>query len=273
MKLIAMLNRLLMREEVKDLANRIAESFRKIQDQGLTTLMEKDSGEYDEGRNSPSNMSINGGNARASSHEKNGTSASMLPSTLTRFESRGIMRVENADLTSCAMFHAFHDILAATDDKGIGIWSLESGTQIMHIPNSSSSRGGQASVGKGKGGGTTNFTRQKPSQVTSMTWVNESLDSLIMAGCEDGSVKIWRDVGDSVEEGLQKSSEGMGGDLLSTSESSGVVLASAFKALPDITGGSVGSGLVMSWQQRAGLLSAGGTALPTDSGMCPKRNA
>jgi hypothetical protein len=43
----------------------------------------------------------------------------------------GIIKIEGADLsTSSLMFHAFHDILAVTDNQGVGIWSLESGNQV-----------------------------------------------------------------------------------------------------------------------------------------------
>ena len=246
---VLLLGRLLMRGEVKDLANRIAECFRVIHDHGLTTLLEKDAFDYPlDGTN---------GSTRSSSHElrdKSSMPASMLPSSLTRFESRGIMRVENADLTSCAMFHAFHDILAVSDSKGVGVWSLESGTQILHIDASVA-----ADDGNTKGNVSALNQCQNTSTVTSMTWVNESLDTLLMAGCEDGTVRIWRDVGSSIEEGVQRGVESGAGGILST-ESSGVVLASAFKALPDITGGSVGSGMVMSWQQSGGLLSTGGNS-------------
>lgn len=240
-------NRMSMREEIKDLANRIAESFKVIQDQGLTTLLEKETPDF----------AFDGtGGGRGSGGSildipRNGMPAALLPSSLTRFESRGIMRVENAELTSNTMFHAFHEILAASDDKGVGIWSLESGTQIMHIDTIAK----EDTSTKLKNG--SNFTGSRSnSLITSMTWINESLDTLLMAGCEDGTVKIWRDVGDSIEDGLLRSTEG---DILTT-ESSGVVLASAFNALPDIAGGSVGSGMVMSWQQKGGLLSAGGNS-------------
>ncbi len=44
----------------------------------------------------------------------------------------GIIKIEGADLsTSTLMFHAFHDILAVTDNQGVGIWSLESGNQVF----------------------------------------------------------------------------------------------------------------------------------------------
>ena len=40
-------------------------------------------------------------------------------------------------MTSLVMFHPFHDILAVSDGKGVGIWSLSSGTRILQIPNTS----------------------------------------------------------------------------------------------------------------------------------------
>lgn len=238
-----------MREEIKDLANRIDESFRPIQDSGLTTLLEKDSASV---------IGLDGSHYSSSSQQGNqdvrqGMHAALLPSSLTKFESKGILRVENANLTSNAMFHAFHDILAVSDDKGVGIWSLENGAQIMHVKASA------ANVFSDLRNGKSNSVQKCP-LITSMTWVNESLDSLLLVGCDDGTVKIWRDVGDSIEESSKSYSEGyVSSDSISRA-GSGVVLSSAFKALPDITGGSVGSGMVLSWQQSSGLLSVGGNS-------------
>mmetsp|Transcript_3259 Transcript_3259/g.5075 ORF Transcript_3259/g.5075 Transcript_3259/m.5075 type:complete len:1600 (-) Transcript_3259:102-4901(-) len=264
-------NRLLMRAEVTDLSNRIAESFRPIHDSGLATLlMEKDlSPDSNESYMQSVVHTNNSGNV-VDQPQRQGMHAALLPSSLTKFESKGILRVENASLTSNAMFHAFHDILAVSDDKGVGIWSLDSGTQIMHIKSASASNSSTllnstvepslplGSTGK-RGNSVPAFTGQDSALITSMSWVNESLDSLLMVGSEDGAVKIWRDVGDSIDDTLRASLEGSA----SSSEhnaASGVVLASAFKALPDIAGSSVGSGMVMSWQQSAGLLSVAGNS-------------
>jgi WD40 repeat protein len=257
-----MIFRILMREEIKDLAKRIDESFRQIQDCGLTTLLEKDTSSTSLDHYSTSSQPTN------QDFQRQGMHVGLLPASLTKFESKGILRVENANLTSNAMFHAFHDILAISDDRGVGIWSLENGTQIMHLRASATTLGAQASepVGvssPGRNGKNTHSNSNhgpKGPLITSMTWVNESLDSLVLVGCDDGTVKIWRDVGDGIEDSMKVMNEGYISPENLTRASSGVVLASAFKALPDITGGAVGSGMVLSWQQSSGLLSVGGNS-------------
>ena len=254
--------RILMREEIKDLAKRIDESFRQIQDNGLTTLLEKDTSSISMDHYSTSSQPTN------QEFQRQGMHVGLLPASLTKFESRGILRVENANLTSNAMFHAFHDILAISDDRGVGIWSLENGTQIMHLRASATTLGAQvfepvvSSPGRnGKSSTNSNVNNgPKGPLITSMSWVNESLDSLVLVGCDDGTVKIWRDVGDSIEDSMKVMSEGYTSPENLTMASSGVVLASAFKALPDIAGGAVGSGMVLSWQQSSGLLSVGGNS-------------
>jgi WD40 repeat protein len=252
-----------MREEIKDLAKRIDESFRQIQDLGLTTLLEKDTSpisldHYSTSSSQPPNQEF----------QRQGMHVGLLPASLTKFESKGILRVENANLTSNAMFHAFHDILAVSDDRGVGIWSLENGTQIMHLRASATTVGAQvleptvSSPGRnGKSSAASNTSNSpKGPLITSMSWVNESLDSLVLVGCDDGTVKIWRDVGDGIEDSMKVMNEGYASPESLTSATSGVVLASAFKALPDISGGAVGSGMVLSWQQSSGLLSVGGNS-------------
>jgi WD40 repeat protein len=244
-----------MREEIKDLANRIDDSFRPIQDSGLTTLLEN---------NTATAMSLDGSHYSASSQSGNqesqrqGLPSALLPSALTKFEPKGILRVDNANIILNTMFHAFHDILAVSDDHGVGIWSLENGTQIMHVRASATSQPGETANRNGKQSAT--IATPKSPLITSMTWLNESLDSLLLVGCDDGTVKIWRDLGDSIEESVKTLAEGHASPDVLRGATSGVALASAFKALPDIAGGSAASGMVLSWQQSSGLLSVGGNS-------------
>ncbi|ETV91087.1 hypothetical protein, variant 1 [Aphanomyces invadans] len=76
------------------------------------------------------------------------------------------------------------------------------------------------------------FSNQNPvgSRVTALGWLNQETQSLLYCGSDDGVVKVY--------------------------ESSNMVLA--FAAVPDLTPGTRGSGLVTTWQQQTGLFFAGG---------------
>jgi WD40 repeat protein len=243
-----------MQEEIKDLVNRIDDSFRPIQDSGLTTLLDNNTATLASLDGSHYSTTSQSGNQES---QRQGLPAALLPSSLTKFESKGILRVENANIILNTMFHAFHDILAVSDDHGVGIWSLENGTQIMHVRASATTIGVEPVNRNGKY--VPSPTTKSP-LITSMTWLNESLDSLLLVGCDDGTVKIWRDMGDSIEESAKVMAEGPTSPEILRDATSGVALASAFKALPDIAGGSAASGMVLSWQQSSGLLSVGGNS-------------
>ena len=40
-----------------------------------------------------------------------------------------------------------------------------------------------------------------------MHWINESLDTLLMVGTDDGHIRIFRDIGNGIESSLQSESE------------------------------------------------------------------
>jgi len=48
-------------------------------------------------------------------------------------------------------------------------------------------------------------------QVTSMHWINESMDTLLMVGTDDGNIRIFRDVGSGIESAVQNDRERTGG--------------------------------------------------------------
>ena len=50
-----------------------------------------------------------------------------------QFEQRTILNINNAEITSHVMFHAFLDILAVSDGHSVGVWSLTNGSRIMQI--------------------------------------------------------------------------------------------------------------------------------------------
>lgn len=122
--------------------------------------------------------------------------------------------------------------------------------------------------------------------ITSMTWINESYDALLLVGSDDGTVKIWRDTADSdvhasyvtaasghVNYVAPSREFGAAGRTYSSShlpstaqhsngaaDSFGISLASSFTALPDIAETSSGSGMVTSWLQHSGTLVVGGNS-------------
>ncbi|OQR91926.1 regulatory-associated protein of mTOR [Achlya hypogyna] len=74
------------------------------------------------------------------------------------------------------------------------------------------------------------------SRLTALGWLNPDDRALLLCGSDDGVVKLYHDV------------------------ESAPRLALAFAAVPDLTPGTRGSGLVTAWQQHAGMLFAGGNA-------------
>lgn len=67
-------------------------------------------------------------------------------------------------------------------------------------------------------------------------------NSLLMTGCDDGSIRLWGGILDDLEAIPCKKP----------------ILSSAFFALPELTPGQRGSGLVTEWQQSHGRLIVGG---------------
>jgi WD40 repeat protein len=166
--------------------------------------------------------------------------AASLPTSVTKFEQKAILNIENAEITSMVMFHAFENILAVSDSRKIGIWSLNNGSCIMELNNNpTTDRFHSASTSAN-------------ARITSMSWINESYDSLLMVGSDDGTIKIWKDTADP-EYIAEANSSGVSSKVTPT-------LASAFMALPDVADTSVGSGMVFSWLQHTGNLVVGGNS-------------
>jgi len=84
----------------------------------------------------------------------------------------------------------------------------------------------------------------KGSRMTSASWMNEMTTSLLLAGSDDGTVRVW----DGILDGFGRMSN------------EPPRLLSAFSAAPDLVAGQRGSGLVTEWQQFSGRLIAGGNS-------------
>lgn len=223
------------RDDILDLAYRISNAFRPIEDLGRVHMTERDTLAMDDSL--PESRTV------ISSGTSNSIDVSMLPVGATKFVCKALIPIPNSDVPSSVMFHSMHDVMAVCDGAGVDIWSLESGKNMLQI-RSPSNRG--------------SYPDNDPQQarVTSMGWINETVNSLLMMGCEDGTVRIWRDVGDALEDRTRYS-----GDYMAAADSScspSVTMVSAFTALPDIHKTSRGSGLVSSWQQSNGMLTVGG---------------
>lgn len=167
--------------------------------------------------------------------------AASLPSSVTKFEQKAILNIENAEMTSIVMFHAFENILAVSDSRKIGIWSLNNGSCILELNNNPVSDRSY----------TSNISNN--ARITSMSWINESYDSLLMVGSDDGTIKIWKDTADP-EYIMESNSNSISSNKITPT------LASAFMALPDVADTSVGSGMVFSWLQHTGNLVVGGNS-------------
>lgn len=82
------------------------------------------------------------------------------------------------------------------------------------------------------------------SRLTSLTWINESEESLLTCGSDDGVVKIYHGLHNPARVRAHRPPR----------------LATSFVAVPDLVPGTRGSGLVMDWQQSSSLLLAGGNS-------------
>jgi len=140
---------------------------------------------------------------------------------------RTILSYSGTKMTHMLRFHSYESILAASDGaNNISVWDIKQPTKKMkNITN-----GNADSV-----------------KMTSISWMNERNHSLLLTGCDDGSVRVWDNVVDNNLD--QNGAE--------------AVLATSFFALPESKppqGSSRGSGLVTEWQQSEGRLIAGGNA-------------
>jgi WD40 repeat protein len=114
-----------------------------------------------------------------------------------------------------------------SDGNKVGIWSLQDLTQVSSIDQSR-----RGTLGRSDG---------KATRITAMSWINQSSDSLLMLGSDDGALRVWRDSGDVVPPtvGSIYSSESPG-DASPHRTQDGPTLAAAFHALPDIADTSSG---------------------------------
>ncbi|KAG1683862.1 hypothetical protein DVH05_012718 [Phytophthora capsici] len=128
----------------------------------------------------------------------------------------------DAEMTSLLLFHPYETMLLVADEKDqISLYNFEEAERKV-----------------------LSFGNKNPpgSRLTSLNWINETEESLLTCGSDDGVIKIYH--------GLHTPHPSM------TSPK----LLSAFVAVPDLVPGTRGSGLVMNWQQNAGMMYAGGNS-------------
>ena len=124
-----------------------------------------------------------------------------------------------SDMTSNILFHPYENCLIVADDfDGISVWNFEAGKKEKYFSNNNNN----------------------DSRMTSVNWLS---DSLLVTGCDDGTVRIWDNVW------------GMNG-----SRTEEVDLASSFFGAPDMTGGQRGSGLIMEYQRFSSTLICAGNS-------------
>jgi len=120
--------------------------------------------------------------------------------------------------SSQLLFHPYEDILAVCDNSGtVSVWDSQSAAKISEFSN-----------GTPKGG-----------RFTSSQWINEGSNSLLVTGCDDGSVRVWNGF---------------------TPDQTQHSLVSAFFGLPNILPDPAKSGLILEWQQHNGHLVAAGNS-------------
>ncbi|CAH0492228.1 unnamed protein product [Peronospora farinosa] len=128
----------------------------------------------------------------------------------------------DAEMTSLLLFHPYETMLLIADEKDqISLYNFEeTETKVLSFGN-----------------------KNPPgSRLTSLNWINEAEESLLTCGSDDGVIKIYH--------GLHNPHPHTGTPKL----------LSAFVAVPDLVPGTRGSGLVMNWQQNAGMMYAGGNS-------------
>eukprot|EP01038_Epipyxis_sp_PR26KG_P006077 gene6077-8370_t len=234
-----------------------------------------------------SQFSLGGSNHDVDTLKLNGIGPGSTPPSNIKFEQKAILNIETSMMTSLVMFHAFQDILTISDGTSVSVWSLNSCTRVLEISNKHTLNKANEIVPVGIDSNPLFVPMYKP-QITSMQWINESYDSLLMLGSDDGVVKIWRDSAFSdvhptsssnsnTNHGNQTATGNTTPHIINHSSSSyghnhnisnsiyanylpGIELATAFSALPDVAETSRGSGVILSWNQPTGTLVAGGNS-------------
>ena len=124
---------------------------------------------------------------------------------------------DSGKMTSMVRFHPFQDYLVSCDEsRTVSSWDATTGKCLSTFNN-----------------GNPEGTR-----MTTACWINESYQSLLLVGSDDGAVRLWR----NLAEPPGKAS-----------------IVSAFNALP-MTTGERRSGLVCEWQPFSGTLIAAGSS-------------
>lgn len=134
--------------------------------------------------------------------------------TICKFKQSSILD-NGSIMSSVLLFHPYESTLVvATGRDEIKVWNYEEGENVGQFRNQN----------------------EKPSRITSLSWINPHDDALLLAGSDDGVVRVW------------------------SSPCEQPHLTAAFTAVPDLVAGKRGSGLVTRWQQERGLLLAAGNS-------------
>lgn len=198
--------------------------------------------------------------------------ASHLSSSVVKFEEKVLLTIHGAAMTSLVMFHPFHDIIAVSDETSVSIWSWTHAARIMDISNYheiTHKDQGRPLISKISTIESSIFGPVSQARITAMAWINESYDSLLLLGTDDGVIKIWRDA--SCSDDLPSEEPSTQSPIPASNPrsqhhgpvpkgASRVELATAFVALPDMPEKSRASGLICSWQQATGSLLVGGNS-------------
>ena len=122
--------------------------------------------------------------------------------------------------TYMLQFHAYEPVLASSDGQNrVTLWDTSRASKIDHISNA----------------GSTDV------RMTSMCWINERNNSLLLTGCEDGTVRIFDNT-----------------VKYPTYADKNIELSTAFNSMPELKPNKRGSGLITEWQQYNGHLITGG---------------
>ena len=120
-------------------------------------------------------------------------------------------------MSSVLLFHPYENSIAVACGRDeIKLWNYEEGERIGAFRNGN----------------------EKPSRITSLSWVNPHDDALLLTGTDDGVCRVWKTKYDSDNSPI-----------------------ATFTAVPDLYPGNRGSGLVMEFQQNRGLLVATGNSV------------
>jgi WD40 repeat protein len=82
------------------------------------------------------------------------------------------------------------ETLAVSSGPNVGLWSLENGSKVIEVKCSNTiplTLSNEGAIKK---------SLSIDSNITDMAWINESSDSLLAVGSDDGSLRIWRDLGE-----------------------------------------------------------------------------